>query len=518
MAPITTNNTNRIVQELPTSVAAGSHRFFDTEHLKVDLKERSVRGGAVTMTAQAIKFLLHTGSTIVLARLLTPQDYGLVAMVTAIAGFVMLFKDMGLSMATIQKAEINHSQVSTLFWINVAVSLVLALILAIAAPIISWFYSEPRLTYITLVLAGTFIFSGLTVQHQALLRRQMRFSALAAIEIGSMGIGITTGIVLARYGVKYWALVGLSAATALSYVVLVWVFCGWRPGLPVRRAGIFSMLAFGGHLTGFGIVNYFARNFDNILLGRFYGAGVLGLYSRAYNIMMLPISQIRNPLESVAIPALSHIQNDPVRYKKYYIKLVTLLAFIAMPLMVFLFVCADEVIGLLLGSKWSGAADIFKILCIAAFIQPVATTWGLVLVSLGQSKRYLKWGIANSILIILSFILGLPWGAIGVAAGYTVATYVLLAPTLWYCFRRSPISITDFFSSILRPMISSLCMGAAIFPAYLLLANQPDIVVVGACFVIGLLAYLLVWVLIPGGIQTLRELFSYMLLALRKKN
>ena len=509
MTPTTTNNVHRIVQELPTSVTTGHQGFFDTEHLKADLKERSVRGGAVTMTAQVIKFLLQTGSTVVLARLLTPQDYGLIAMVTAITGFVALFKDMGLSMATIQKAEINHSQVSTLFWINVAVSLVLALILAVVAPIISWFYKEPKLTGITLILAGTFVFSGLTVQHQALLRRQMRFSALAAIEIGSMGIGIATGIVLAWYGAGYWALVGLSAVTALSYVALVWVFCGWRPGLPVRRAGVRSMIAFGGHITGFRIVDYFAGIFDNILLGRFCGANVLGLYSRAYSIMMLPINQVRDPLNAVAIPVLSHIQNEPVRYKKYYIKLVTLLAFITMPLMVFLFVCADQVIGLLLGSKWSGAANIFKILCVAALIHPVATTRGLVLVSLGQSKRYFVLGTINSAIIVISFILGLPWGAIGVAAGYTIANYVLLVPTLWYCFRRSPVSITDFFSAILRPMIASLCIGAAIFAGHLFLANQPSIVVVGACFLIGLLSYLLVWVLLPGGIQTLRELYSY---------
>jgi PST family polysaccharide transporter len=468
------------------------------------------------MTAQVIKFLLYTGSVVVLGRLLTPQDYGLVAMVTAITGFVVLFKDMGLSMATIQKAEINHSQVSTLFWINVAVSFVLALILAIAAPIISWFYKEPKLTGITLVLAGTFIFSGLTVQHQALLRRQMRFTALAAIEIGSMSIGIATGIVLAWYGAEYWALVGLSAATALSNVALVWVFCGWRPGLPVRRAGVRSMIAFGGHLTGFGIVNYFARNFDNILLGRFWGAGVLGLYSRAYNIMMLPISQIRNPLESVAIPALSNIQNDPVRYKKYYIKLVTVLAFITMPLMVFLFVCADEVIGLLLGSKWSGAADIFKVLAVAAFIQPVATTAGLVLISLGQSKRYFTIGAISCIITVISFILGLPWGAIGIAVAYTIAVYVMLGPTLWYCFRRTPVSIRDFFSAILRSAAASFCMGAAIFPVYLSLANHSNIVVVGACFLIGLLAYLLVLVLIPGGVRMLREFLSLGLLVLRK--
>jgi O-antigen/teichoic acid export membrane protein len=512
MAGSMTNSTYKTLQELQTQTNTVAEEFFNTEHLKGNLKERSVRSGAVTMTAQMAKFLLQTGSTVILARLLTPQDYGLVAMVTAITGFVALFKDMGLSLATIQKAEINHSQVSTLFWLNVAVSLVLALILALAAPIISWFYSEPRLVYITLVLAGTFVFSGLTVQHQALLRRQMRFSALAAIEIGSIAIGVVTGITMAWYGAGYWALVGLSAAMALSNAVLVWIFCEWRPGLPVRRSGVRSMIAFGGHLTGFGIVNYFARNFDQVLLGRFWGASMLGLYSRAYNIMMLPINQVREPLNAVAMPALSHIQNDPIRYKKYYIKLVTLIAFITMPLMVFLFVCANEVIGLLLGSKWSGATNIFKVLCICALIQPVSTTTGVVLVSLGQSKRYFTFGVVNSIIIGISFVLGLPWGAIGVATAYTIATYVLLIPTLWYSFKQSPVSTKDFFSAISRPVVAGLCMGTIIFTAYLFLRNHSDIMVIGACFVLGLLSYLLVWVLIPGGVQILRELFSYILL------
>jgi len=464
------------------------------------------------MTAQVAKFLLQTGSTVILARLLTPQDYGLVAMVTAITGFVALFKDMGLSFATIQKHEINHAQVSTLFWINVAVSIALALVLAAIAPIISWFYSEPKLIYITLALAGTFIFSGLTVQHQALLRRQMRFVTLAMIEIGSVAIGVITGIVLAWHGAGYWALVGLSAAMALSNVVLVWIFCEWCPGLPVRGAGVRSMLAFGSHLTGFDTVNYFARTLDQILLGRFWGANVLGLYSRAYSIMMLPIIQVRGPLNAVAIPALSHIQDDPIRYKKYYIKLVTLIAFITMPLMVFLFFCAVRVIHLLLGDQWSGVVNIFKILCVTAFIQPVGTTWGIVLISLGQSKRYLTWGIVNSIFVVISFVLGLPWGAIGVAATYTIASYVMLVPTLWYCFRRTPVSITDFFSAISRPLVASLCMGTVIFTGYLFLRNHSDIMVIGVCFILGLLSYLSVWALMPGGVQTLRELVSYKLL------
>jgi O-antigen/teichoic acid export membrane protein len=500
---------NEIEEEYSVSVQSAPDKFFDTSDFKRDLKGKSIRGGAVTMSAQGVMFFLRLGSTMVLARLLAPADYGLVAMVSVFINFADLFKDLGLSTATIQRANINQDQVSTLFWINVAVSFALALILAIAAPIISWFYKEPKLIGITLILAGTFIFSGLAVQHQALLRRQMRFSALAMIEIGSMGIGITTGIVMAWYGVGYWALVGLSAATAISYMALVWVFCGWRPGLPVRRAGIHSMVTFGGHLTGFDIVNYFARNFDNILLGRYCGASVLGLYSRAYNIMMLPISQVRGPLHAVALPALSHIQNDHLRYKRYYIKLITLIAFITMPLMVFLFFCSDRVIHLLLGDQWSGAANIFKVLSVAAFIQPVGTTWGLVLVSLGQSQKYFTWGIVNSVVIVISFILGLSWGAIGVAAAYTIATYVLLAPTLWYSFRRTPISMTDFFSAISRPVIASIIMGFVILAVRSYLTNVSDIVSFGCSFITGFLTYLMVLLFLPGGLPLLQEFFSY---------
>jgi len=482
---------------------------FDTEHLKTDLKARSVLGGAAMMLGQSAHLVIQTASTIVMARLLTPVDFGLIAMVTAVTGFAALFKDLGLSMATVQKAEINHEQISTLFWINVAVSTTIALITAAVAPAIAWFYGEPRLTLITVALSLVFLLGGLTVQHQALLQRQMRFTALAAIQVISILAGVVAAIAAASMGAGYWALVIMQVVTAVFISSAVWLLCGWRPGRPVRRTDIKGMLLFGANLTGFDTVNYFARNFDNILLGRFWGASALGLYSRAYNIMMLPISQIRGPLNTVAIPALTHLQNDPIRFKMYYIKLITLIAFIAMPLMAFLFVCADQVIYLLLGSQWLGAAAIFKILCINAFIQPVSTTWGLVLVSLGQSKKYLTWGIINSIFISISFILGLPWGAIGVAAAYTIVSYVLLAPTLWYCFRQTPIAIADFFSAIFRPVIASIIMGFVIFTVRSYLSTASEIVLLGCSFISGFLTYLIVFILLPGGLLFLKELSSY---------
>jgi O-antigen/teichoic acid export membrane protein len=451
-----------LLKENTNCHAETNGRFLDSEYLKHDLKGHSIRGGAVTMAAQALKFLLHTGSTVILARLLTPQDFGMIAMVASISGFVALFKDMGLSMATIQKAEINHSQVSTLFWINVAVSFVLALVLAMGAPIISWFYGEPRLTLITLVLSGTFIFSGFTIQHRALLRRHMRFSQIAVIDISSICIGITTGIIMAWYGAAYWALVGMSFVTSLSQVALVWVFCRWRPDLPVRGAGVLSMVRFGGHLTGTSFVDYFARNADNILIGKFIGADALGLYAKAYNLFMMPITQIRSPLIQVAMPVLSSLQNQPKRYTKYYQRLIDIIASLTIPLTLYCAIEANFLIRSLLGQQWLGAVFVFRILAIAALIQSIAGTRGLVLISHGFSDRFFYFGVFNSIVTVASFIVGLPFGINGVAVGYTVAKFFIFIPSLFYCFHKTPITVSLFIKTLVSPMIvgmvAAMCM------------------------------------------------------------
>ncbi len=301
-------------------------QFFCTDHLKTELKQRSVRGGAVTLVAQAIKFVLRMGSTVVLARLLSPEDYGLIGMATVVIGFVQLFKDLGLSAATVQKSEINHQQVSTLFWINLIISFAIALLVIALAPLVARFYDEPLLRGITMALAITFIFGGLTVQHQALLQRQMRFAALAKIEIISMLVGVIVAVASAWYGLGYWALVHMQIATVITNAIAVWLSCSWRPGLPSQDSAIKSMLAFGGNLTGFRLVNYFSRNLDNLLIGRYWGSQQLGLYAKAYQLVLLPIEQINSPVNSVALPTLSSLQSEPEKYSKYYYKAILLRA------------------------------------------------------------------------------------------------------------------------------------------------------------------------------------------------
>jgi O-antigen/teichoic acid export membrane protein len=491
--------------------------FFDTTHLKADLKGQSIRSGTATMFGQVIKFLIRMASVALLARLLKPGDFGLVAMVTVVTEFILMFKDMGLSTATIQRDEVNHDQISTLFWINTGIGLALAMLTVTLAPAIAWFYHEPRLRPVTVALAMGFVFGGLTIQHEALLKRNMRFAAVATIEVTSMATGVTTAIVAACFGARYWSLVCMQVATSATMAIQVWIASGWRPGWPRLHSGIRSMLSFGWNIVGFRLVNYFARNVDGILLGRFWGAGVLGLYNRAHSILMLPLSNITWPMTSVAMPALSRIQDDPRRYASYYTKAVQFLSFICMPLIVLLAVCSKSVINIMLGSQWTGASRIFQILAITAFIQPVSSTTAVVLLSLGLSGRLLKFGIFNSLFIVLSFAIGIRWGAIGVAAAYAVANYGILFPSLWYCFRKTPITISAFMRAIARPTIATLMMALVLLLANLLLGNQPDIAVVGLSLVVGLPVYLGMWALMPGGMQILRDLSGYITLILIKK-
>jgi len=493
------------------------NNFFDTEYLKVDLKGRSVRGGAVTMAAQGLKFFLQMGSTVVLARLLTPQDFGLIAMVTAVTGFVVMFKDMGLSMATVQKAEVNHGQISTLFWINVVLSLGVMLVIAALAPAIAWFYNEPRLTWITLALAGAFIFGGLTVQHQALLRRQMRFSALAGVEIISMSVGIVAAIIAAWYGAGYWALVIMQLAGAIAGAIAVWVACGWRPGLPVRRSGVRKMLAFGGNLTGSNVVNYFARNADKLLIGKFWGTGPLGLYAKAYGLLMLPIRQINAPIAAVAIPALSRLQNEPERYQNYYLKAISIIALITMPGVMFMIVMSKELIAVVLGSQWEGAIPIFKVFAIGAIMQPISNTTGWLFVSQGRSRDMFRWSLIGSTITVVAIIVGLPWGSLGVATSYTIFGYLGMPLLFWFVGRRGPVQAMDIYRVVALPLCVAFCILVTLLIFGKLTAMHNPFWEVICGFVLTLATVLIILYVLPSGQRLLKEVIGLGSLLLGKK-
>ena len=493
-------------------------RHFRTDRLKDDLGRRAARSGAVTILSQGVKFITMMAATVILARLLTPQDYGLIGMVAVIIGFVSMFKDMGLSTATIQKEEITGEQVSTLFWVNVALSVAVMLLTAALAPVVAWFYNEPRLVWITIGYAAGFLSGGLTVQHEALLRRQMRFTALAAIEITSLALGLIVGIVLAWKGMGYWALIFNQLVYGVAYAAGVWIVCNWRPGKPVRNSGVRSMLAFGGNLTGFHIINYFARNLDNLLIGKFWGSVQLGLYAKAYQLLLLPIDQINTPIASVAVPALSRLNDSPERYRQAYLRILEKVAILTMPGVAFMIACSDWIVNLVLGPQWSEASRIFALLGIVGLMQPVANTVGWLFITQGRTRDMFHWGLMGSSIIIISIIVGLPWGAVGVAAVYSAVFLLIVTPLLfWFVGRSGPVRASDFYRTVAPVACAALCVYGALFALRRSeLITQPLVgLIVG--FIITVVVTLLILAALPKGRMALRDFKQLFGLLRRKK-
>ena len=326
---VSMTQSERAEEDRPSKAIDPNEKHLCTNHLLSDLKGRTISGAVVTIAAQVGQFVLNLGSIMILARLLTPKDFGLFAMVTTVMSFLRVFKDAGLSTATVQREGITYAQVSNLFWINVAMSGAISLLMAAGSPAIAWFYREPRLVGITLILSSTFLLSGLTVQHTALLNRQMRFKAMAVIQVGSMLVGTAVGVVMAWTNYGYWALVWGNFVTVAASVVLTWIAIPWRPQAPIGGSGTRSLIGFGANLTTGGFLYSFARGADALLIGRFCGPDSLGLYTRAGALLNRPLDQFLGPLQSVFVPALSRIQMQPERYRRTFLRVYEAMALVS---------------------------------------------------------------------------------------------------------------------------------------------------------------------------------------------
>ena len=351
-----------------------------------DLKEKTIRGGLARLCAQGADFTLRLASLMVLARLLGPKDFGLVGMVTAFTGVLILFRDFGLSAAAIQRPVVTEEQLSTLFWINLLVGAGLTVLTVAMAPLIAAFYHEPRLVGVTAGLACSFVFNAAGIQHGALLQRQMRFTALAVIN--TIGMVVSTAIAIggAVAGYGYWALVAMTVTAPMINTLGFWLTTAWIPGRPRRLVGMRSMMHFGGTVTLNGIVVYIASNFEKVLLGRFWGADALGIYGRAYQLINIPTANLNSAAGEVAFSALSRLQDDPGRLKSYFLKGYSVVLAMTMPMTVACALFADDMILVFLGPKWKSAAVIFRLLAPTILVFAIANPLSWLVTALGMVR------------------------------------------------------------------------------------------------------------------------------------
>lgn len=426
----------------------------------------------VTIASQGSQIVLTSIATIVLARMLAPADYGLVAMVTAVTSVGQAFADLGLSEATIQRENIRHEQVSTLFWINVAIGLALMLVMVALAPVLAWFYREPRLQLLTLVASLNFLTCSLRVQHDALLRRQMRFTAIAVRDVFSWIVSIPLAILMAWRGAGYWAVIALPMSYNLTQMTLSWILAKWVPGLPSRCADIRSLVSFGGKVAFSNLIWNSVKNTDSILIGWHWGASPLGLYSRASNLLMRPVNQLSVPARSVAIPTLSRTQGDAERFARYYLHAVNLMVWISAPIFGFLFVAAQPVIVLTLGSRWIGAAGVFQFFAVGALAQLLLETTGWLLVSRGQSGLLMRLFVIMSPIMVAGFAVGLPFGIKWVALCGSLVLVAFFPWMLKRAFQGTSLTLPRLGRAILWPITGTLAGIALAESALQMIAPQ----------------------------------------------
>jgi len=426
----------------------------------MNIKERVIRGGLAKVVAQVASFALRIGSLMVMARLLAPRDFGLVGMVAAFTGVLNLFRDFGLSSATVQRLNVTDDQISTLFWINVLVGVILGLLLMAMAPVVVIFYHEPRLLWVTVILATAFIFNGAGVQHTALLERQMRFTALAAIDIIALIVSTAIGVSMARAGYGFWTLVAASVSLPLVTTLCLWRTTGWIPGKPRLQIGLHSMMRFGGGLTLVNLIAYTAYNLEKVLLGRFWGADAVGIYGRAYQLVNLPTENLNSAVWSVAFSGLSRVRTDPIRFKNYFLKGYSLVLALTIPFTIGAALFAGDLIHVVLGPRWTAVVDIFRLLTptmlVLALINPLA--W--LTFSLGMVGRNLKVVSVLAPLVIAGYAIGLPYGPKGVAFGYSAVMTLWAIPHIAWCVHGTMISLRDILSTAGRPLGSGIVAAA----------------------------------------------------------
>jgi len=504
--------------------------YLQAEPSGTQLKQTSVKSGLVTFAAQPVKLVMGIGATAILSRLVTPADFGLLALVTPLLALVDSLSNLGMETATVQKQTLNHQQASAAFWFSFKVNVVVIAAMIAMGPVLAWFYDQPALSAVTLAMAVGALSLCLSFQHKSLLRRQMRFSLLTGIEVGSIAIATLCAIAAARLGLGYWALVLQIVVMQVLQSAAYWITCGWRPSLALATKGskggvkkglkkdsassdgeMRSLLSYGANLTGFRFITRIGMQMDRILLGYISGTTALGFYDVSYRWAYFPFMQVYAPLFDVAVSSLSRAYADPVTYRKYCRWGMMPLFALCLPALAFLWVTATEVLLILLGEQWLPAVPIFRLLLIAMFVGSLSRVTKWLYISSGQTRRQLRWGLIHTPIMIGSVAVGAHWGAYGIAVGYTSGMCLLTWPSVLFCLKESPLTVRDFLSVVWPAATAALVSAGGLLLVQPLLIESLSNSFVRLC-VEGLLfsgTYCTLWFLLPGGRASTTQIIAH---------
>ncbi len=426
------------------------------------LKRRSVRGSFATVLSQGTKLAIQLGSQVILARLLFPAEYGLIAMAYPVIAFLQVFNDIGLGQAVVQRPTLVQEQVSALFWVNIAISCLLTLVVALLAPLAAWVYGEPRLVLLTMVLGLIFPITAIGILPNALLARHMRFGQVAQNEVIAMLTGAIVTILCAWAGLSYWSLLVGQFANAIAGVILVWVVTSWRPGLPKFAASAWGDVKFGANITLSNLATFATTSGDNMIVGLTAGKIPLGLYDRSYNLVVRPVGQMMTPLSRVALPLLSRLVGKPEEYRAAYLQMFRIATLLIVPAMLLCISNGSTLINVLLGPRWSGAAPVFSWLCVGGLTSGIYASTFWLFISQDRAQELRMFATLAAVINVVSYLIGAFWGVVGIAMAASIGFVFLTTPLLLYAAtRRGPVRPRDIIRCSL-PFIAATLLVYAI--------------------------------------------------------
>lgn len=434
-----------------------------------ELKQKAVKGAGWLGVGQVASQAMSLCITGVLARLLLPEAFGLIGMVVVFTAFLELFQELGLSSALIQRQDTTEEQLSTVFFITVALGALLAALTAATGPLMAAFYKQPELTTIARLLGLGFFIQSFVHVHGALLRKALDFRKLVLIRVSASLVGGALGVTMAFLGFGVYALVFQGLARELWFSGAMWVTVRWRPTATFRLKSLGGMLRFGANLTGTALLEYLTRFVDYLLVGRFLGAPALGIYTMAYRIMLLPLRRVSSQLAQVAFPAFSSVQHDKPRVRRGFLEMAGSIALVSFPAMMGLLIVAPEAVPVVLGDKWLRAVFLIQVLAVPGALQSVAGPAAHLYRSQGRTDLQFRVGLVTTPVTLAAFAIGLRWSIEGVAVCYTLAQLLVIPVKCRFAFGLVGLSFREMYRSLRGPLLASVSMAALVL-AYRLLA------------------------------------------------
>lgn len=433
-----------------------------------DLRQKTITGVYWSILSKWGQTLLNIGITIILVRLLSPREFGLIAMITVITGFADVFTELGFSAALIQKQDVQSEHFSSIFWINVASGLLFAVAFMIGAPLIANFYNEPLLVPLTMFVSINFLIKSLNIVQNAIILKSLNFRMLSIVEMISIGIAGLIAIIMAFMGFGVWSLVVQWITGSMITTVLIWKLSDWRPDFTFSRIAVKDLLRFSVNLLGARALNYWFRKFDNLLIGRFIGTAELGIYSRAYQLLLFPLQNIAQVIIRVLFPSFSIIHQDKAKVKYLFLKAVGVIALFIYPMSLGLLVTTEPLVMTFFGAQWIRMIPILRIFCLLVLLQSI-TFPGVLYMSQGRTDLQFKVNIFTGSMIILGITVGLYWGIIGVSIGYGIAIAINFYPNVFYSGKLINLSFWKFLQNFSGILGCSIAMAFFVWALGLIL-------------------------------------------------